>query len=285
MIYAVDITKKNISMAINFCLPHEEYAVNLVSFLKQEEGRFFKSLEKAKLFYLDKEIIGVASVNNHNFFIYCFSFCNEEILKLIASTFNFNLIYAIMGEAKFQKQLVYFLSEVSNIETKSIIQYILMTKFKVDANINCHTLIEKLKIAVADKKDVNNLLDLQIGYEKEEVCQGENKFPKAISFMNLEKILKNEITYFARIDNLYVAKANTNAQGINYAQIGGVYTLPEYRGRGIASCVVASLIKHINKNENKNASLFVKLSNKKAIEMYKRLGFKERGKFHISYLK
>lgn len=285
MIYAVDITKRNISKAINFCLPYERFSVNLVSLLGQERKRFFTGIKEAKLFYLDEKIIGVASVNTHNFFVYCFNFYNEEVCKSVASTFDFNLIYAIMGEAGFQKQLLFFLSRTLNIVAKIVVPYILMTKSKNEVIIKPHVLINNLEINMATGKDVNNLLDLQVGYEIEEVCQGKREFPKGISFMNLEHILKDEITYFAMLNNLCVSKANTNAQGINYAQIGGVYTLPEYRGLGIASSVVSRLILHINKKEGKDVSLFVKADNTKAIEMYKGLGFKKRGEFLISYFR
>lgn len=285
MIYAVDITKRNISEAINFCLPYEEFSVNLVSFLRQEEKRLFTNIRESKLFYSDEKIIGVASINSHNFFVYCFNFYSEEVYKLVASTFNFNLIYAIMGEASFQKQLLLFLSETLNIAVKIFVPYILMAKPRNEAIINPCVLINNLEINMATGKDVDNLLDLQVGYETEEVCQGKKEFPRGISLMNLEHILKNEITYFAILNHLCVSKANTNAQGINYAQIGGVYTLPEYRGQGIASCVVSYLISHINKKEGKNVSLFVKVKNTKAIEMYKGLGFKERGEFSISYFR
>ena len=283
MIYVIDITKKNISKAIRFCLPYEEFSVNLVSLLRQEERKFFSVIKDARLFYSDEKIIGVACINDHGFFIYCFNLSSDEICKSVISTFNFDSIYGIMGEASFQKHLLKILLETSNINVKTLVPYILMIKSR-DEVINS-ILIRNVEILRADVKDANELLDLQVRYEKEEVCQGKNEFPKAISLMNLEHILKNEITYFARLDNLCVSKANTNAQGINYAQIGGVYSLPEYRGRGIASCVVNALIEHINIKERKNVCLFAKTCNTKAIKMYKRLGFKERGSFAISYFR
>lgn len=284
MIYSIDITKKNISKAINFCLPYEKYSVNLIAFLKQENN-FFSNIKDSKLFFLDEQIIGVATLNTHNFFLYCFSFCNEEVLNKVSSLFDFNSIYAIMGEAGFQKQLLNFLSRTLNIRAKIIVPYILMTMLKEANSTNCSALIGNIKIVRANIKDSGILLDLQARYEKEEVCQAKEEFPRCITLMNLEHILKDEIIYFAKIGNLSVAKANTNAIGINYAQIGGVYTLPDYRGRGFASCVVNILMEHIKIKERKNISLFVKEKNIKAIEMYKRLGLQEDGKFYISYFK
>lgn len=284
MIYAIEITRKNISKAIKFCLSYEEFSVNLVSFLRQEEKRL-NSIKEAKLFYLDEKVIGVACVNNHNFFVYSFSICNDKVCESVASTFNFNSIYAIMGEASFQKHLLEFLSKTLNIDMKISVPYILMTKQKSDMTIDYSYPIANVKIIKASLKDAKNLLDLQIGYETEEVCQGKTEFPKTITLINLERILKTEILYFAIANNLCVAKANTNAQGINYIQIGGVYTLPEYRGKGIACAVMRHLIEHINRKEGKNVSLFVKTNNTKAIVMYKRLGFTEKGKFAISYFR
>ncbi|MGP1438613.1 MAG: GNAT family N-acetyltransferase [Treponema sp.] len=281
MIYAVDITKDNILQAIKFCLPYEAISVNLISFLMQEAKKPFAStvIPQAKLFYQNTKIIGLACINKHSFLLYCFSFYNRDIYESVISTFDFNLIYAMMGEANFQKNILILLSKVK--KAKIIVPYILMTKLKTESTIKLP--INDIKIYKANIKDTKHLIELQVLYEKEEVCQNKKEFPRYISLMNLEHILKNETTYFAKLGNLSVAKANTNASGVNYAQIGGVYTLPEYRGYGFASNVVNVLIEHIHKKEEKNVCLFVKADNIKAIKMYKRLGLKEKGEFCISY--
>jgi len=133
--------------------------------------------------------------------------------------------------------------------------------------------------------DASLLLPLQIGYEIEEVCINKKSFPRYISMMNLEKILKDEIAYITTLDNQPIAKANTNAKGINWQQLGGIYTLPKYRRCGVGIITVSALIKHLCMIEKKKIALFVNIENIAAIRMYKKLGFSNAGKFMISYLR
>ena len=84
--------------------------------------------------------------------------------------------------------------------------------------------------------------------------------------------------------NRYVAKAGSNAQGFHWFQIGGVYTLPAYRNKGLAAAAVAHLI-NTHSAESHGFALFVKTANTAALRVYEKLGFEQCGLFRMSYWK
>jgi predicted GNAT family acetyltransferase len=98
----------------------------------------------------------------------------------------------------------------------------------------------------------------------------------------LKAALKEEIVYVAELDGVPVAKAATNARGFDVDQIGGVYTVPGERGKGIGAVVVGALLKALFA-EKSSACLFVKKRNRPAIALYDRLGFEPVTDYIISY--
>jgi predicted GNAT family acetyltransferase len=135
----------------------------------------------------------------------------------------------------------------------------------------------------AERSDTNALLPLQAAYEKEEVLPAGSIFDIRASRYNLERIISKEKTLIALMDDRIVAKINTNAESYSRCQIGGVYVLPEYRGRGIASCLTAAFSR-ILLTENKGINLFVNNHNIAAHKVYVRCGFKEIADYSIVYI-
>lgn len=139
-----------------------------------------------------------------------------------------------------------------------------------------------LRVRRASVHDVRALFPLQRDYEKEEVLLNPRKFNSTASFLSLQKNLRREIIYVAELDGVPVAKAGTNARGMNYFQIGGVFTVPSLRGRGIGKIIMRALMWEIAQRK-KHLCLFVKRSNQSAIRLYTSLGFTLRDKYAISY--
>jgi predicted GNAT family acetyltransferase len=98
----------------------------------------------------------------------------------------------------------------------------------------------------------------------------------------LRASLREELVYEAERDGVPVAKAATNARGFTVDQIGGVYTTPRERGKGIGGLVVTALLREVFA-EKKGACLFVKKRNFPAIALYERLGFSYVTDYVISY--
>ncbi|MCL2705518.1 MAG: GNAT family N-acetyltransferase [Spirochaetaceae bacterium] len=148
--------------------------------------------------------------------------------------------------------------------------------------IPCNLDLQEINIRIATQKDIENLLPLQKNYEIEEVLPSSEMFNEVISKKHLSMILKNQITVVAEKSGKIIAKANTNGKGFIYYQIGGVYTLPEYRNIGISTALVSYLIEKIF-SQGMKASLFVKTNNPAALKVYINLGFNKMEEFQIIY--
>ena len=98
----------------------------------------------------------------------------------------------------------------------------------------------------------------------------------------LKRSLRDELVYVAELDGVPVAKAATNARGFGVDQIGGVYTVPEKRSKGLAARVVADLLETVFRDKAA-ACLFVKKKNRPALALYDRLGFTPVTDYIISY--
>jgi predicted GNAT family acetyltransferase len=100
--------------------------------------------------------------------------------------------------------------------------------------------------------------------------------------ISLRQILKNQLCFALTSDGDIVAKANTNAIGINCIQIGGVYTHPLYRRNGYAGALVQALCNRALRS-GKQPVLFVKEKNMPAFALYQKIGFAECGRYAIAY--
>jgi ribosomal protein S18 acetylase RimI-like enzyme len=141
---------------------------------------------------------------------------------------------------------------------------------------------QDINIRPGIQKDLENLMPLQKNYEIEEVLPYFEIYNKTASKAYLSMALENQITVVAEKNGKIIAKANTNEKGFVYYQIGGVYTLPEYRNTGVSTAIVSYLLENIFLNGMK-ASLFVKIKNSAAIKVYEKLGFNKIEEFQITY--
>lgn len=133
------------------------------------------------------------------------------------------------------------------------------------------------------ENDMENLFEIERNYLQDEVAVRGQKVSDAEVSMRLRQILKNQL-YFALIsDDKIVSKAYTNAIGKNWIQIGGVYTLFQFRQNGYAALTVSTLCKRILQ-AHKNISLFVKSKNFPAQRLYQKIGFTFHSDYKIVYL-
>ncbi|MDR2588097.1 MAG: GNAT family N-acetyltransferase [Spirochaetales bacterium] len=144
--------------------------------------------------------------------------------------------------------------------------------------------IAGLKVRRATAADLETLLPLQEAYEKEEILVRPDYFNPGKTRAELKVNLKNQLVYLADYSGKVIAKAGTNAQGFTYDQIGGVFTIPGFRGRKFARTLMHRLLGNIFEN-GKRACLFVKKSNLPAQRLYINLGFRIAESYRISYFK
>lgn len=134
----------------------------------------------------------------------------------------------------------------------------------------------------ASLSDMENLIPLQSAYEREEVLPAGAPFNPQHSRLNLEKIIKYELNLVAVFEGKIVGKINTNAEGFTRRQIGGVYVLPEYRGRGIAGYMTSAFSGIIHAGF-KGITLFVRKKNDRAVRVYRSAGFSVTDNYAIAY--
>lgn len=130
--------------------------------------------------------------------------------------------------------------------------------------------------------DFDSLIDLQRRYLQEEVAPEKKIVSEVEVSASLKQIFESQLIFGGFSDGEIVSKANTNAIGWNFIQIGGVYTNPLYRRNGFAFCLVYELCNRIYKSQKKSC-LFVKCKNEAAKSLYKKIGFCSDGKYEIVY--
>lgn len=135
----------------------------------------------------------------------------------------------------------------------------------------------------AELKDAKKLYSIEEKYVMDEVLLDKRNLNRISVMTNLKYNCKNQILLFIEKDGVPVAKINTNAIGINYAQIGGVFTDYPYRRRGYSSILLRQLIFEASKLRKKGI-LFVKKSNTPANNLYLKSGFKKNGEYRIVYI-
>lgn len=131
-------------------------------------------------------------------------------------------------------------------------------------------------------RDIELVLPLQFEYAQVEVLPQGRTLNRAVERLSFEQTLHLLRVYAVKKQNVCVAKAQINASGKNYEQIGGVFTIPSFRNRGIASHLVHIIADQVVA-KNKKAVLFAKVTNHTAIHSYKKAGFVPIGKYRIVY--
>jgi ribosomal protein S18 acetylase RimI-like enzyme len=132
------------------------------------------------------------------------------------------------------------------------------------------------------KADLDSLLPLQEAYEREEVLVPIHRFDRRASRASLAKALERGEVLCAELDGKVVAKAQVNARGLDWDQLGGIFVLPEWRRRGLGSWITSRLCEGLLADGRK-VCLFVKKKNAAAISSYRRVGFGFSESFRISY--
>ena len=180
------------------------------------------------------------------------------------------------------------LSEAAHIRLDVAVDYYLMRCNKPCTDAFFQTAESKLNAALsierATENDLTELFPLQLDYENTEVAYEGRPINPAVCKLSLRARLTTGYIYKVSADGRIVAKAGTNAQGFHWFQIGGVYTLPAYRNKGLAAATVAHLI-NTHSAEAHGFALFVKTANTAALRVYEKLGFEQCGPFRMSYWK
>ena len=303
---SIPVDEKKKAETLAFLAKHESTCVSLVENVRRNESDIFSIEGDAR------ETLGIISVKSR--MLLCIpnarslqddkAFCSS--LKVFLSD---KKISCVNGEAEASHFIMKIFAELGRTPLH-INEYALMTLSeaalkKVEAkseryaapskglqtSLDRHTARdagekacrEKFKIVRCGIKDADALMPLQLAYEAEEVlppCRTQNP---AVTRKNLERILKTEyVLALQNSDGAPVAKANTNAVGIRWAQIGGVYTVPDFRRKGCASLLVKTLAEKIVASK-RFPVLYARNGNEGAQKAYSAIGFIKTGGFTIAY--
>ncbi|OHD22355.1 MAG: hypothetical protein A2Y38_15770 [Spirochaetes bacterium GWB1_59_5] len=130
--------------------------------------------------------------------------------------------------------------------------------------------------------DLDALYPLAAAYEKSEVITAMHAFDPAACRTTQAKNLRTQVVYLAAVHGRVVARAQTNARGWAFDQIGGIFVDPEFRGMGLGRGVVDALVSELVAR-GRGVSLFVKKTNAVARSLYLSMGFSRSRDYRVSY--
>ncbi len=300
----ISVNERTFSLAQSYLLPIEQKCVFLSQLVRKHSPDIYIILDKnpdnsnnsdksSQLINL-QNVLGVFYLNKSLF--HCFQDTSKVNIADFTSLFyqiltqNQASIKNISGEkdgTDFFLEVIRNLSEnpdstfTKKFNVKQINDYKLMVlphqQFQQSQKLYNDDFIMR-----CTENDMENLFEIERNYLQDEVAVRGQKVSDAEVSMRLRQILKNQL-YFALIsDDKIVSKAYTNAIGKNWIQIGGVYTLFQFRQNGYAAHTVSTLCKRILQ-AHKNISLFVKTKNLPAQQLYQKIGFTFHSDYKIVY--
>ena len=279
-------TPEDFLLAQQFIIPHEETCTTLASLVRRKTD---------KLIFLknENELAGILSLDSTIYH------CIPDINLIDNNSLQENLPYlmkkpvrCISGETSGTEFLVEIVNSINgSLDTTASrplnhpeIKYpYRMLRWSSKKIVSTSTTTENgEEIIRCTEHDMEILHPLQKDYMKGEVAVPGRQLTDAEVDITLRQILKNQLCFALTVDGDIVAKANTNAIGINCIQIGGVYTHPLYRRNGYAGTLVQALCNRASQAGRKPV-LFVKEKNTPAFNLYQKLGFEECGRYMIAY--
>ncbi len=144
--------------------------------------------------------------------------------------------------------------------------------------------IAELPVIQCSAADEDLLYPLQRAYDIVEVLPEGRPFSELPCRSALRKALARRRVFGVGLPGGagFAAKASVSAVSAKCVQIGGVFTVPEHRNKGLA----ARLVRYIAENAARGglqAVLFVKIGNGAARAAYAKAGFTECGSYTIAY--
>ena len=257
-------------LAQQFITPHEETCVSLASLVRRKSDKL--------LFLADSETTILGIINLDSTLYHCIpdiSKIDIQILKENLPYFMKKPVKCISGETSGTEFLMQFFDVAAQIYPYRMLQWLQPAQPP-------YVLSGGEEIIRCTEHDLDALHPLQKDYMKDEVAVPGRSITDAEVDITLRNILKNQLCFALLCDGEPVAKANTNAIGINCVQIGGVYTHPLYRRNGYAGALVQALCNRAQ-NAHRKPVLFVKEKNTPAFTLYQKLGFEECGRYTIAY--
>ncbi|MCM1322168.1 MAG: GNAT family N-acetyltransferase [Bacteroides sp.] len=211
----------------------------------------------------------------------------NAVRECLAPLFSAEKLYCLMGDAVGNR----FIRSICRREPQTIVSFELQSRSTAPSAVfsaenfrekDVKPLPPECSIVRCSIKDADELFPLQKNYDIEEVIPSGSMFSASACLSNLKKQLETQCVFGVKYRDSFIAKAGTNARGFRCDQIGGVFTVPHWRNKGIASVLMQHVVRHIEA-QKKQAVLFVKTKNESAKAVYSRIGFRKIGNYEITY--
>ena len=311
-------TPEDFLLVQQFIIPHEETCVTIASLVRRKTDKLVFLVDSDNPMVecsrseciettadIDKPVVSIrpssystniVGILNLDSTIY---HCLPDISKIDKESLKENLPYlmkkpvrCISGETTATEFLIDVVNSINcsfNPSASPAQQPVVIYPYRMlrwlssfDTSTSLSTLSGGEEIFRCTENDMEILHPLQKDYMKDEVAVPGRTITDAEVSITLRQILKNQLCLAMLCDGEPVAKANTNAIGINCVQIGGVYTHPLYRRNGYAGALVQALCNRAIQG-NRKPVLFVKEKNTPAFNLYQKFGFEECGRYTIAY--
>ncbi len=285
----ISMTEENRNFVILFIKKYERFCVELAYNIRKNNENIY-ILSKKSTISSESEILGIIQISKslHFYIPFLTEAKNDEDIDELKSTLtkkiDFNKIKCVSGESEMSKFFLNLLQEQGR-QPYQTNEYILMGHFAEEGKKLVYPpeeLSSGDEIVCLNGCNPEIIYQLQKEYLKEEVIPKGKELLENVYKISAQDILKKQLIYAVVADDRLVAKANTNAIGFDFVQIGGVYTEPLYRRNYYAWFLVLKLCEKIIKNK-KNPCLYVNKKNLKAMSLYTKMGFSVYGNSTIAY--
>ncbi len=283
---------EDFSLAEQFVIPHEETCTSLASLVRRKSDKLVFITDNTVVEPVETtvppadSILGILNLDSTIY--HCIpdpdlldtAFLKDQLPYLMKKT-----VRCISGEKKATDFLIKIFPNPAQIYDYKMMRWpssAVVSTGSTTVNTTTTKLSGGEEIIRCTEHDMEILHPLQKDYMKEEVAVPGRTLTDADVDISLRQILKNQLCFALTVDGEIVAKANTNAIGINCIQIGGVYTHPLYRRNGYAGALVTALANRALRS-GKQPVLFVKEKNIPAFALYQKIGFAECGQYSIAY--
>ena len=275
-----ELSEKDMAASLAFVLPYERFCISLTAKLRARQAPAFAVRDRRGA------LQGVFTFSNAGQLFHCLPLHTEaDCAPLIQAFAAFlaarrnHVLFSVNGECHGTELVLAAILSVMHRAPVRSQRYDFMRATSA-AHAGTATVC---KIVRCTPSMAKALFPLQSAYEKEEVVFNLATYNEQVSLLALKKALEEQAIYaLYTADGALVAKGGTNAQGTNYVQLGGVYTVPAARKKGYASALIVRIVRDFAA-QGKQVALFVKPHNVGAQRLYARCGFEKYGVYEAAY--
>lgn len=282
------ISEKDISkihfIATEFLLPYEKQCCALMAKAINKDDSLMLIVEAGTERSVSPQVYGVITYNPKAQQVFCcIPFRTEQVARVLRDFFFERKVFCISGEessAVFLEGIVNSLSPKVFREERN---YFFMEFRKDGAEESLREMAPlRSQVIMCGETDCEALMPLVLDYTRVEVLPAWRGVNAPAERLSLERQFRNGFVMGIKGSDGFICKAHTNAISANYLQIGGVYTVESFRGRGLATAIVQQMALFAM-DMNRQAVLFVKEKNVPAVRAYSRAGFVVTGRYRIVY--